>query len=101
MQSSSPDVRGRFERWFETEVVDPMADFRNPRQEWRRLVSEFAGTFFLVLVAAGGGMMSQAFPDTISRTAAVVAPVVPLATLVDRVARRAAPSRGELSNASP
>jgi aquaporin Z len=28
----------------------------------------------LVLVAAGGGMMSQAFPDTISRQAAVVAP---------------------------
>ena len=32
------------------------------------------GTFFLVLVAAGGGMMGQAFPNTISRTAAVVAP---------------------------
>jgi aquaporin Z len=32
------------------------------------------GTFFLVLVAAGGPMMGQAFPDTISRTAAVVAP---------------------------
>jgi len=32
------------------------------------------GTFFLVLVAAGGGMMSQAFPNTISRQAAVVAP---------------------------
>ena len=29
---------------------------------------------FLVLVAAGGGMMSQAFPNTISRSAAVVAP---------------------------
>jgi aquaporin Z len=28
----------------------------------------------LVLVAAGGGMMGQAFPNTISRTAAVVAP---------------------------
>ena len=28
----------------------------------------------LVLAAAGGGMMSQAFPDTISRQAAVVAP---------------------------
>lgn len=74
MQSSNPDVRARFERWFETEVIDPMADFKNPRQEWRRLFSEFYGTFFLVLVAAGGGMMSQAFPDTISRTAAVVAP---------------------------
>jgi len=37
-------------------------------------VSELYGTFLLVIVAAGGGMMSQAFPDTISRTAAVVAP---------------------------
>src|SRR5436190_21939865 len=49
-------------------------DFHNPRQEWRRLVSELLGTFFLVLVAAGGGMMGQAFPNTIGRSAAVVAP---------------------------
>ncbi len=49
-------------------------DFRDPRQEWRRLVSELLGTFFLVLVAAGGGMMGEAFPNTISRTAAVTAP---------------------------
>src|SRR5262245_11587334 len=49
-------------------------DFHNPNQEWRRLFSELLGTFFLVLVAAGGGMMGQAFPGTISRTAAVVAP---------------------------
>ena len=73
-QESRATARGRFERWFEVEVVDPMADFKNPRQEWRRLFSELFGTFFLVLVAAGGGMMGQAFPDTISRTAAVVAP---------------------------
>ena len=50
------------------------ADFRDPRQEWRRLFSELLGTFFLVLVAAGGGMMGEAFPNTISRTAAVTAP---------------------------
>jgi aquaporin Z len=49
-------------------------DFNDSSQEWRRLVSELLGTFFLVLVAAGGGMMGQAFPDTISRTAAVAAP---------------------------
>ncbi len=49
-------------------------DFQDTSQEWRRLFSEFLGTFLLVLVAAGGGMMSQAFPNTISRTAAVVAP---------------------------
>ncbi len=50
------------------------ADFGDPRQEWRRLFSELLGTFFLVLVAAGGGMMGEAFPNTISRAAAVTAP---------------------------
>src|SRR5689334_8628327 len=49
-------------------------DFHNPHQEWRRLCSELLGTFMLVLVAAGGGMMGQAFPGTIGRSAAVVAP---------------------------
>jgi aquaporin Z len=51
-------------------------DFNDRTQEWRRLFSELLGTFFLVLVAAGGGMMGQAFPDTISRTAAVTAPAL-------------------------
>ena len=73
-QEQVPTQAGRFERWFEVEVVQPMADFQDSRQEWRRLFSELLGTFFLVLVAAGGGMMGQAFPNTISRTAAVVAP---------------------------
>ena len=73
-QDSQAATQGRFERWFEIEVVQPMDDFQNRKQEWRRLVSEFVGTFFLVLVAAGAGMMGQAFPDTINRGAAVVAP---------------------------
>jgi aquaporin Z len=55
-------------------VISIFEDFNDPSQEWRRLVSELLGTFMLVLVAAGGGMMGQAFPGTISRTAAVVAP---------------------------
>ena len=55
-------------------LVDTFANFDDPNQEWRRLFSELMGTFFLVLVAAGGGMMGKAFPDTISRSAAVVAP---------------------------
>ncbi|MGC1997862.1 MAG: aquaporin [Pseudolabrys sp.] len=55
-------------------MVDTFANFADPKQEWRRLFSELLGTFFLVLVAAGGGMMGQAFPNTISRGAAVVAP---------------------------
>ena len=55
-------------------VVSMFEDFQDPSREWRRLFSELLGTFFLVLVAAGGGVMGQAFPNTISRTAAVVAP---------------------------
>ena len=58
----------------EERFIAAAEDFHDPSQEWRRLFSELLGTFFLVLVAAGGGMMGQAFPDTISRTAAVVAP---------------------------
>ena len=58
------------------------ADFDDPRQEWRRLVSELLGTFFLVLVAAGGGMMGEAFPDTISRTAAVTAPALMVLAII-------------------
>src|SRR4026209_2127558 len=67
-------TRTPLEEWLETSVIHPIEDFQDPRQEWRRLFSELFGTFFLVLVAAGGGMMGQAFPDTISRTAAVGAP---------------------------
>jgi aquaporin Z len=58
----------------EERFLAAIADFHDPDQEWRRLFSELYGTFLLVLVAAGGGMMSQAFPGTITRTAAVVAP---------------------------
>ena len=64
----------RLEQWFQAEVVQSIANFQDSSQEWRRLFCEVLGTFFLVLVAAGGGMMGQAFPNTISRTAAVVAP---------------------------
>ncbi|MFI5041080.1 MAG: MIP/aquaporin family protein [Acidimicrobiales bacterium] len=67
-------ARARIAQWVETDVIKPMEDFQDPRQEWRRLFSEVLGTFFLVLVAAGGGMMGQAFPNTISRAAAVTAP---------------------------
>jgi len=60
--------------WIDRDITGPIADFQDPNQEWRRLFSELYGTFLLVLVAAGGGMMGQAFPNTITRSAAVVAP---------------------------
>jgi aquaporin Z len=74
MTGEIPGIPQRLLDEFQQDVVTPIEDFQNPKQEWRRLFSELFGTFFLVLVAAGGGMMSQAFPGTISRSAAVVAP---------------------------
>jgi aquaporin Z len=47
-------------------------DFDDPSQEWRRLFSELLGTFMLVLVAAGGGILHG--QGQISLAAAVVAP---------------------------
>jgi aquaporin Z len=67
-------VQGRVVRWIEDTVIGPIEDFHDPRQEWRRLFAELLGTFFLVLVAAGAGMMDRAFPNAIGRSAAVVAP---------------------------
>lgn len=51
-----------------------MEDFHDPSQEWRRLFSELFGTFLLVLVAAGGSMLGQVFPDMVGTAAAVAAP---------------------------
>jgi aquaporin Z len=67
---------------YEQEVADRITNFDDPRQEWRRLFSEILGTFFLVLVAAGGGMMGHAFPGVISRTAAVVAPALMVMAII-------------------
>src|SRR5271166_6847630 len=48
------------------------AEFDDPTLEWRRLFSELLGTFMLVLVAAGGGILHA--QGQISLAAAVVAP---------------------------
>ena len=49
-------------------------NFDNPRLEWIRLFSELLGTFFLVLVAAGGSSINAVSNGHISRSAAVTAP---------------------------
>ncbi len=67
---------------YEQGILDRISDFKDPRQEWRRIFSEVLGTFFLVLVAAGGGMMGHAFPGVISRTAAVVAPALMVMAII-------------------
>jgi aquaporin Z len=48
--------------------------FDDPRLEWRRLFSELLGTFLLVLVGAGGGVVNAATHGAIGRAAGVTAP---------------------------
>jgi len=58
-------------------------DFWDSRYEWRRIFSELFGTFLLVLVAAGGGMVNARFGDhAIPTTALVVAPALMVMAII-------------------
>lgn len=50
------------------------SNFADPRYAWRRLFAEVLGTFFLVLVSAGGGVVDAVSHGAIGRGAAVTAP---------------------------
>ncbi|MGP6156757.1 MAG: MIP/aquaporin family protein [Vulcanimicrobiaceae bacterium] len=51
-----------------------LRDFLNPALEWRRLFAEAWGTFLLVVVAAGGGIMHARSSGDVTLGMAVVAP---------------------------
>jgi aquaporin Z len=78
--ASRPDVVGEVSTVLSGAGVRRSApwerDFGNLRYEWRRVFAEFIGTFFLVLVAAGGGTVAAVYGGTISRSAQVVAPAL-------------------------
>ena len=58
-------------------------DFWNDRYEGRRLFSELLGTFFRVLVAAGGGMVNARFGgDAVPYGALVVAPALMVTAII-------------------
>jgi aquaporin Z len=52
----------------------PPFDFLDPAHEWRRLFAEAWGTFLLVLVAAGGGIVAARSGGAVSLGMSVVAP---------------------------
>jgi aquaporin Z len=58
-------------------------DFWDDSYEGRRLFSELLGTFFLVLVAVGGGMVNARFGgNAVPYTARVVAPALMVAAII-------------------
>jgi aquaporin Z len=58
-------------------------DFWDSRYEWRRVFSELFGTFLLVLVAAGGGMVNARFGGhAIAAPALVIAPALMVMAII-------------------
>jgi aquaporin Z len=57
-------------------------DFSDLRYEWRRLFGEVIGTFFLVLVAAGAGVVNASSGGSVGRTASVVAPALMVMAII-------------------
>ena len=58
------------------------ADFANSRLEWRRLLAEAGGTFFLVLVAAGAVVVNAVSHGQVGQPAAVTAPGIMVLALI-------------------
>jgi aquaporin Z len=59
-----------------------LLDFDDPALEWRRLFSELFGTFLLVLVGAGAGVVNALSHGAISRSTAVAAPGLIVASVI-------------------
>ena len=70
-------IHGHLER--DLESVEHFAD---PSREWRRLISEFVGTFLLVIVGAGGGVINAYTHGQIGRAAAVTAPALMVVAII-------------------
>ncbi len=87
MSASRPDVEVPEAQASSTREVSPalvralfgfappwVRDFTDLAYEWRRVVAEVVGTFLLVLVAAGAGVVAATGNGPVGRGAAVVAP---------------------------
>jgi aquaporin Z len=57
-------------------------NFDDLSQEWRRLLAELLGTFLLVIVGAGAGVVAAYSGGQVSRTAAVVAPALAVMAII-------------------
>ena len=57
-------------------------DFYDPSLEWRRLFAETWGTFLLVLVAAGGGVVAAMSGGKVTLGTMVVAPGIMVMAII-------------------
>ncbi|MBW4041667.1 MAG: hypothetical protein HIU86_06000 [Acidobacteria bacterium] len=57
-------------------------DFENPGHEWRRLFGELLGTYLLVLVAVGAGVVDRASGGLVGEGGKVVAPALMVTAVI-------------------
>ena len=72
--SGGTPERGGVVGYLDSRVEGMIQDFNDPRFEGRRLFSELLGTFFLVLVAAGGAVVNAQSGGQIPLAVRVTAP---------------------------
>ena len=72
--TSGPGYRSGTLGSLDSRVEDVIHDFYDPKFASRRLISEFMGTFFLVLVAAGGAVVNAQSGGQIPLAVRVTAP---------------------------
>ena len=72
--SPEPHPKGGVLGYLEEKAGGEIKDFYDPKFEGRRLFSEFIGTFFLVLVAAGGAVVNAQSGGQIPLAVRVTAP---------------------------
>src|SRR5690348_2544964 len=70
-----------FDSWAER-AASGLLDFKDDSLEWRRLISEFVGTFLLVVAGAGGGVVDAYTHGQIGRAAAVTAPALTVMAII-------------------
>ncbi len=81
-KASDRELRDVIAGVVEHEITQRLEDFDDPRQEWRRVVSELVGTFLLVIAAAGAPMVGQKYPGTVGLAMAVVAPALTVLAVI-------------------
>lgn len=81
-RSGTTRERGGVLGYLDAELEGVVQDFYDPRFEGRRLFSELLGTFFLVLVAAGGAVVNAQSGGQIPLAVRVTAPALMVMAMI-------------------
>lgn len=79
---TSEESSGSWLQEVDLSIKERVTNFNDPKQEWRRIISEVVGTFLLVIAAAGAPMVMAAYPGTVGLAMAVTAPALTVMCII-------------------